>query len=138
MMHTEGLPESPVAFFDGTCNLCNRTVDFLIGHDPAGRLRFAPLQGATFESLGRGRPELRGVDSFVLWDGHRLHVRSSAALRALGLLGGAWGMLRLLLAVPRPLRDGVYDFIARRRYGWFGRSEGCRTPTPELAARFLD
>lgn len=138
MMQTEGLPPSPVAFFDGPCNLCNRVVTFLIDHDPAARLRFASLQGATFERLAHAHPELRGVDSFVLWDGARLHVRSSAALRTLGVLGGAWRALRVLLALPRPVRDAVYDFVARHRYRWFGRSDTCRVPTPDLAARFLD
>jgi predicted DCC family thiol-disulfide oxidoreductase YuxK len=138
MAQTESLPPTAVAFFDGTCNLCNRAINFLIDHDGSGRLRFAPLQGVTFAAISRDRPELEGLDSFVLWDGGRLHVRSSAALRALGALGGPWRLSAALLAIPRPLRDRVYDFIARRRYRWFGRNETCRVPTPELQARFLD
>ena len=138
MMQTESLPPSPVAFFDGPCNLCNRVVTFLIDRDRAGRLQFAPLQGPTFEGLALRHPELRGVDSFVLWDGARVHVRSSAALRTLGVLGGAWRLLGVLRVLPRPLRDALYDFVARHRYRWFGRADTCRVPTPDLAARFLD
>jgi predicted DCC family thiol-disulfide oxidoreductase YuxK len=128
----------PVAFFDGVCNLCNRSVDFLLRHDRRGLLRFAPLQGTTFAEVARDHPELAGTDSFVLAQGGRVHVRSSAALRAAVALGGAWRACGVLLAVPRPLRDVVYDFVARRRYRWFGRRESCRLPTPELRARFLD
>lgn len=137
MVHTGSLPPY-VTFFDGVCNLCSGAVNFLLDHDRAGRLRFAPLQGPTFAALAGEHPELRGVDSFVLWDGARAHVRSSAALRAAAALGGPWRAFTLLLAVPRPLRDAVYDFVARRRYRWFGRRDACRLPTPELRARFLD
>jgi predicted DCC family thiol-disulfide oxidoreductase YuxK len=137
---SQTVPESepPVAFFDGVCNLCNGTVNFLIDRDRRGRLRFAPLQGSTFAEVALRRPELRGVDSFVLKEGGRVHVRSAAAVRILMALGGPWRLAGALLAVPRPLRDRLYDFVARRRYRWFGRSESCRMPTPELRARFLD
>lgn len=127
-----------MVFFDGVCNLCNGAVSFLIDHDPSHRLRFASLQGATFAALSRERPDLPGLDSFVLWNGREVYVRSSAALRALHALGWPWRLFAALLAVPRPLRDAVYDFIARRRYRWFGRSDTCRVATPELRARFLD
>jgi predicted DCC family thiol-disulfide oxidoreductase YuxK len=128
----------PIAFFDGVCNLCNRSVDFLIRHDRRGVLRFAPLQGTTFAEVARGHPELAGTDSFVLAEGGRLHVRSTAALRAAMAMGGAWRLCAAFLLVPRPLRDRVYDFVARRRYRWFGRRETCRLPTPDLRVRFLD
>jgi predicted DCC family thiol-disulfide oxidoreductase YuxK len=128
----------PVAFFDGVCNLCNGTVNFLIDRDRRARLRFAPLQGSTFAELAARHPELRGIDSFVLSQGGRVHVRSGAAVRILMALGGPWRLAGALLAVPRPLRDRLYDFVARRRYRWFGRTDTCRIPTPELRARFLD
>ena len=127
-----------MAFFDGVCNLCNGTVNFLIDRDRRSRLRFAPLQGSTFAALAAGHPELHGIDSFVLQEGDRVHVRSSAAVRILMALGGPWRLAGALLAIPRPLRDRVYDFVARRRYRWFGRRDSCRMPTPELRARFLD
>jgi predicted DCC family thiol-disulfide oxidoreductase YuxK len=138
MVHTENLSPPSVAFFDGTCNLCNGAVNFLIDHDPAGRLRFASLQGPTFAGLSHEHPELQGLDSFVLWNGERLYARSSAALRALGALGGPWRLAAALLVIPKPLRDAVYDFVARRRYRWFGRMDTCRVPTGAVRARFLD
>jgi predicted DCC family thiol-disulfide oxidoreductase YuxK len=127
-----------VAFFDGVCNLCNGTVNFLIDHDRRALLRFAPLQGNAFTALAADHPELRGIDSFVLRQDGRVHVRSSAAVRILMALGGPWRLAGALLAIPRPLRDLLYDFVARHRYRWFGKSETCRVPTPELRARFLD
>jgi predicted DCC family thiol-disulfide oxidoreductase YuxK len=130
--------DGQVAFFDGVCNLCNGAVNFLLDHDHRHRLRFAPLQGAAFARLAREHPWLQGTDSFVLWDGARPHARSSAILRSLVALGGAWRLAAVGLIVPRPLRDLAYDFLARRRYRWFGRRESCRMPTPELRARFLD
>jgi predicted DCC family thiol-disulfide oxidoreductase YuxK len=130
--------EGPVAFFDGVCNLCNGTVNFLIDRDRRQRLRFAPLQGSTFAGLLARHPDLGGIDSFVLWDGGRVHVRSSAAVRILMALGGPWRLAGALLAIPRPLRDRLYDCVARRRYRWFGKTEACRVPTPALRARFLD
>ena len=131
-------PAGPVAFFDGVCNLCDGVVNFLIDHDPRGVLKFAPLQGTTFAGLAQRHPELAGVDSFVLWDASGVHTRSSAGLRIAMALGWPWRALGALLVVPRFARDAAYDFVARRRYRWWGRRESCRMPTPELRARFLD
>ena len=135
---TDAAGERPVAFFDGVCNLCNGTVNFLIDRDRRARLLFAPLQGSTFAEVAARHSELRGVDSFVLRQGDHVHVRSAAVVRILIALGGPWRLAGVLLAIPRPLRDWLYDLVARRRYRWFGRTESCRMPTPELRARFLD
>src|SRR4029453_4098533 len=106
----------------------------------AGRagVGFAPLEVRTFAALAADHPELRGIDSFVLRQGDRVHVRSSAPVRILMALGGPWRRAAALPATPRPLRARLYDFVARRRYRWFGKSDSCRIPTPELRARFLD
>ena len=132
-------PEPPIVFFDGVCNLCNGAVNFLLDRDRAGRLRFAPLQGRTFEAVRRANPWLGEVDSLVLADADGVHVRSAAALGLLRYLGLHWRLLGgLCRVVPRPLRDWLYDRVARGRYRWFGRREACRIPTPELRSRFLD
>ncbi len=132
--------EYPIVFFDGVCNLCNRAVQFLIRHDARKKLRFAPLQGETAKRLLANAETIHTtkLDSFVLLEGDRLSTRSTAALRACRYLGWFWrlgyygGMI-----FPRFIRDGVYNFIARRRYRWFGRKESCMIPTPELRERFL-
>ena len=139
-MATPAEPEPPVILFDGVCNLCNATVQFIIDRDPAARFRFASLQSEAAARLLRahGREPPRGdPDSVVLVVGGRLHEHSDAALRIARGLGLPWSLAALGLVLPRALRDGLYRFVARHRYRWFGREESCRVPTPALRARFL-
>jgi predicted DCC family thiol-disulfide oxidoreductase YuxK len=129
-----------VVLFDGVCNLCNATVNFIVDRDPAGYFRFAALQsepGAA--TLARhGTPAPAGdPDSICLEERGRFYVRSTAVLRIARRLRGGWKLLFVFIVVPRPLRDLVYRWVARNRYRWFGREESCRVPTPELRARFL-
>jgi predicted DCC family thiol-disulfide oxidoreductase YuxK len=130
-----------VVFYDGVCGLCHRTVQFLIGEDRDAVLAFAPLQGSTFEALRRAAPA-GDADSLVyardLGDGPaRPMVRSAAVLGALADVGGFWRVVSWLRIVPRPLRDFAYDFVAARRYAWFGRSDECRLPTPRDRGQLL-
>lgn len=135
-----------VVFFDGVCALCDGSMRFLIGEDHNRLLRFAPLQGTTaagepavakiFEADGA---DLKSVIYLRDAGGHKeVLTRSDAILAILDDLGGFWRVLALARFVPRALRDRVYDFIARNRYGWFGRLEACRLPGETDAARFLD
>jgi predicted DCC family thiol-disulfide oxidoreductase YuxK len=129
----------PIVLFDGVCNLCSGSVQFLIRRDPQARLRFASLQSVT----GRRLQTERGLDperlaSMVLVAGDRWYEESSGVLRMVRYLSGAWPLLAVFLLVPRPLRDLVYRWIARNRYRWFGKKESCWLPTPELESRFLE
>jgi predicted DCC family thiol-disulfide oxidoreductase YuxK len=127
-----------VVLFDGVCNLCNRSVLFVIDRDPHGHFAFAPLQSDEGQRLlAAYAPGETDLSSVVLVEGGRAYTRSTAALRIARRLTGLWPLLRVFFLVPRPLRDGVYDWIARNRYRWFGREDACRVPTPELRARFL-
>ena len=90
--------------------------------------------GAVLDGLGESRDDPSTV---VLIDGDKVHLRSTAVLRALAALGGVWRGVLLLLIIPRPLRDTIYTFIARRRYRWFGRTELCVVPEPGWQDRFL-
>jgi predicted DCC family thiol-disulfide oxidoreductase YuxK len=129
---------APVVLFDGVCNLCNGSVQFIVRHDPAGRFRFASLQSEAGRALLRRHGmDTEELSSVVLVEGGRAYSRSDAALRIAGGLGGAWKAAGALRAVPRPLRDLVYEWVARNRYRWFGKQEACMIPTPELRARFL-
>ena len=123
--------------FDGVCNLCNASINFVIDRDAEAVFRFAPLQSDVGRALVSGC-EVKGEDSIVLVEDGRCYVRSDAALRIARRLDGAWRLLGVLRVVPRPLRDAAYRIIARNRYRWFGRQESCRLPTPDLRARFLD
>jgi predicted DCC family thiol-disulfide oxidoreductase YuxK len=132
--------DSPTILFDGVCNMCNAAVNFIIDRDPAGALRFASLQSEAARQL----LALRGFtaptaepETILFVCGDRVYERSTAALKIARRLSGLWPLLTVLLLVPRPLRDVVYRWIARNRYRWFGKSEFCRVPTPELRERFL-
>ena len=127
-----------IVLFDGVCNLCNAAVNFLIDHDPGGRLKFGSLQSeAVRPLLERNGLRTDYLDSFVLIDEGQVYRRSDAALRTARRLGGAWRLLWIFSLLPRPLRDAAYDWIATNRYRWFGKREACRIPTPELEARFI-
>jgi predicted DCC family thiol-disulfide oxidoreductase YuxK len=125
----------PIVFFDGVCNLCNRSVQFVIRHDKKKQFLFATLQS----DLGqKARKELPGKapDSFILFHNGKYYTRSAAALNVCKLLGGIWSLLYVGIIVPRFIRDSIYDLVSRNRYKWFGKQE-CMVPSPDLKARFL-
>jgi predicted DCC family thiol-disulfide oxidoreductase YuxK len=129
----------PVILFDGVCNLCHGSVRFVIERDPHGHFQFAPLQSETATTLIGGLADPVAMpDSIVLVDDEHLYVRSTAALRIARRLRFPWPLLWGVMAVPRPLRDWVYDVIARHRYGWFGKRDTCMVPTKEIRDRFLE
>jgi predicted DCC family thiol-disulfide oxidoreductase YuxK len=128
-----------LVLFDGVCNLCNGFVQFVIARDPAGRFRFAALQSAVArELLARHANPDRMPDSVALVEEGRLFNRSTAALRIARRLTFPWPLAYAFILVPRPLRDWIYDLVAKRRYGWFGRRDQCLVPTAELRSRFID
>jgi predicted DCC family thiol-disulfide oxidoreductase YuxK len=138
MKRTEEVPEpSHVVLFDGVCNLCNGAVQFIISHDPEARFHFAPLESDISRRLLDGRTKGTLPDSVVLIEDGQVYTRSTAALRIVRRLKFPWPLLSAFLIVPRPLRDMVYDAIARHRYKWFGKRDVCMMPTPELRSRFL-
>lgn len=129
----------PTLLFDGVCNLCSGSVQFILKRDTRSRFRFASLQS----DAGRRLMTDHGLDpdalsSVVLIEGGRAYQESTAALRIARHLPGAWKLLRVFTVIPRPLRDAAYRLIARNRYRWFGKTEACWLPTPELRARFLE
>jgi predicted DCC family thiol-disulfide oxidoreductase YuxK len=134
---TDILPHRLV-LFDGVCNLCNSSVTFIISHDPEAHFTFASLQSDEGQRILRlfGLPTA-DFDSFVYIREGRVYQRSAGALYVLRDLGGASKLMYAFIIVPRPVRDMVYDLIARYRYRIFGRRDSCMVPTPELRNRFL-
>ncbi len=133
------LSGGPVLLFDGVCNLCNSSVDFIIRHDPDGVVKFASLQSKE----GRQLLDRAGLPadydaSLVLIEGSRFSTTSEAALRVARYLDAPWSWASVFRVVPTPIRDGVYRWISRNRYNWFGKRDTCRLPTPEERDRFLD
>lgn len=129
----------PVLFFDGDCNLCNGAVQFIIRRDPEGKVKFATLQSPQGEVAQKAIIAQLGYvpDSLIFWEKGRYYTRSAAALKVAGYLKGGWPVLKVFLAIPGFLRNGIYNFIAANRYRWFGRQDTCMLPTPELQRRFL-
>jgi predicted DCC family thiol-disulfide oxidoreductase YuxK len=132
--------EFPVLFFDGVCNLCNKTVQFIIRKDKWKIFRFAALQTSTGQGLLERIKEEKGFrpDSVILLYKDKYYLESDAALKVAGLLGGAWKLGMAGYILPRFLRNALYRLIAKRRYKWFGKQDECMIPTPELKARFID
>lgn len=126
-----------IMLYDGYCGLCNGTVQWLLRHDHGGSMRFAPLTSAIGREALSRLPELAGVDSVVLLHKDGAWVKSTAILEMLRYVGGIWSFATVGYLFPRGLRDWFYDFVARRRYGWFGKFDSCPLPTPEQSARFL-
>lgn len=125
--------------FDGLCNLCTRSVRFIVEHEKSAALRFAPLQSPAGARLMRGFGfDAQDAKSFVLIEGDTAYVKADAAIRLAAYLRGAGRLLALLRLVPRPLRNRGYDFVARHRYRWFGRRDACMAPGAGLRARFID
>lgn len=128
----------PVILFDGVCNLCNSSVQFVIKRDKNGTFRFAALQSeAANQLLKNFQHQKMDLTTIILVQGNQLWTKSDAALRIAKKLSGAWPLLYAFIVVPRFLRNAVYDWIARNRYQWFGKKDECMIPTPELRQRFL-
>jgi predicted DCC family thiol-disulfide oxidoreductase YuxK len=124
-------------YYDGLCGLCDRFVQFVLRRDRAARYRFAPLQGSTAQGRVPATLDPRASETVILEEEDRFRVRSDAALAILSGLGGAWRLTALLRVIPRPVRDAVYDVVARNRHRWFGRRAECRVPQPHERDRFL-
>ena len=136
-----GHSNQPLILFDGVCNLCNAAVAWVVERDRSRAFRFASLQSqaaaraieAAGEMSDRALP-----DSIVLIDSAGVHTRSDAAIRIGRRLGLPWSLAVVGYLLPRGVRDGVYSWMARNRYRWFGRRDSCMVPTPGVRERFLD
>lgn len=130
-----------IVFYDGHCGLCHGAVKFVLRHDREGAFQFAPLQGITFRGSVPVARQASIPDSIVILTANGdLLLRSDAFIYILGRLGGVWRTAAAIVTiVPRPLRDAVYNFIARVRYRIFGRrNDICPIVPQELRGRFLD
>ena len=129
---------SAIILFDGVCNFCNGSVNFIIDRDPEGYFKFAPLQSEIGEKLlAENKVDTNVTDSVVLIEDGKVYTHSTAALRIAGRLNGKWSWFRRFSVVPRFIRDGFYKLFAKYRYKMFGKQEACMLPTPEIRARFL-
>ena len=132
------LPEN-IVIFDGVCNLCEFSVNFIFERDSAGQFYFTPAQSPLGASLLRrfGINTSR-LDTVVLVRDGLAFTRSAAAIEIASKLDKPWNLLTVFQAVPEPLRDMIYDQIAQNRYQLFGKKEACMLPSEALRKRFLE
>ena len=134
----ESPTDHPVILFDGVCNLCEGFVTSVIERDDDALFRFAPLQSEVAESLLEPWDiDPDGLESVVLIDNGNCYRKSDAVILVARRLGFPYALLSPTRFVPRLFRDWVYDVVADRRYGWFGKKDQCMMPTPDIQSRFL-
>ena len=132
------MKDLPIILFDGVCNLCNGAVNFVIKKDKTSQIKFAALQSVRgHELLKQYGLSATSLSTFIFIEGGNAYTQSTAALRVSRYLGGLWHMFYGFIIVPKFIRDGIYNWIAKNRYKWFGRMDQCMIPTPELKQRFL-
>jgi len=128
-----------ILLFDGVCNLCNGAIQFIIPRDPAGTIRFAPLQsGLGTRVQQQAGLSIDDLETVVLVEDGLAYTKSDAAIRVGEQLGGVYRLLSVGRLVPRGLRDRIYDFVADNRYDWFGRKDQCMIPDEDVSDRFLE
>ncbi|MBK8556375.1 MAG: thiol-disulfide oxidoreductase DCC family protein [Lewinellaceae bacterium] len=130
--------QHPVLLFDGVCNLCNASVQWILLRDKHGIFRFASLQSEQGQALlQQFGLDTETFNSVVLVDNGQLFTQSDAVLQIASQLGLPWSAARVFRILPKGLRNAVYDWVARNRYRWFGRQEQCMLPRPEWKGRFI-
>jgi predicted DCC family thiol-disulfide oxidoreductase YuxK len=130
--------DKAIILFDGVCNFCNSSVNFVINHDSKNHFMFAALQS----SKGRELMEKVGansttLDTLVLIENNKVFCKSSAALRIARRMNKLYPLLYIGMIVPKFIRDNIYDYFAKRRYKWFGKQETCMIPSEETMNRFI-
>jgi predicted DCC family thiol-disulfide oxidoreductase YuxK len=132
------MEENPVILFDGVCNLCSSSVQFILKRDKEKKFLFASLQSDYGQKvLQQFNLPIDNFNSFILYQDGKIFTKSTGALKMFSQLNG-WGWVKIFWIVPKFIRDAVYSLIANNRYKWFGKKNECWLPTPELKARFLD
>ena len=131
--------DTPVLLFDGVCNLCAGSVQFIIKRDPSAQIHFASLQSEKGKEVLRAfhLPENQ-LKSLVFVEKGKAYTRSTGALRVSRYLSYAWPLLYIFIVIPAFIRNAVYDWVGKNRYRWFGEKTACWIPTPDLKKRFLD
>lgn len=129
----------PILLFDGVCNLCSSSVQFVLTHNKKENVKFASLQSEfASNALSNSNLPTNYLNSLVLLENGKTYVKSDAALRLTKHLNGLWKLAGVLQIVPTFIRNLVYDWIANNRYRWYGKKEVCWIPEPKWKDRFLD
>lgn len=119
-----------IILFDGVCNFCNFWINFILKRDKTDKFRFAPLQSSVgLELQKKFSLDVNNIDTVVLITENRFYTESTAALLIAEQLNGVIKLLFPPIIIPKPIRDFIYNIIAKNRYKLFGKREFCRIPT---------
>ena len=128
---------SNIILFDGDCNFCDQSVQFIIKRDKHAVYKFASIKSDVGQALLKKHQIPSSVDSLILIEYDAYYIKSTAALNICRKLAGGWKLLYSLLFIPKPLRDYIYSIVAKNRYKWFGKNDSCVLPSPDIKNRFL-
>ena len=132
------MPEQLIILFDGVCNFCKSAVDFVIKRDKRSVFKFASLQSQVGQKIVASNNLIDiGLSSFIFMEGNNIYFKSTAALRVCRYLDGWWPLMYGFIIVPGKIRDGIYSWVAKNRYKWFGK-KSCTVPNAEVRSRFLN
>jgi predicted DCC family thiol-disulfide oxidoreductase YuxK len=133
------MPSQTIILFDGVCNFCNTAVNFVIKRDKKSVLKFAPLQSEFAKRiLINHHLSAEDLSTFLFIENNKIYTKSTAALKVCKYLKGLWSLLYGLIIVPEFIRNGIYNWIAKNRYQWFGKKEVCMIPSADVRSRFLN
>lgn len=139
-MELEDLPQNKkIVLFDGVCNLCDSSVQFIIKKDKKDVFRFVALQSVLGQNILKHiGVNTNSIDSILLYEpGSAYYYKAEAVLKIAASLGGLYSMLSVFAIVPKSFSNFIYDFIAKNRYKWYGKKENCMVPTDALKVKFL-
>ena len=138
-MKSENDPKEKIVIFDGVCNLCTYSAQFILRHDRGRAFKLATAQSATGRTLlVKYGLDPEKLETFVLLKQERIYVRSMAVLEVAKELDWPWRALRVLRVIPRMFRDPLYSIVARNRYRWFGKKDRCMVPSEDIKSRFVE
>ncbi|CAN5712676.1 thiol-disulfide oxidoreductase DCC family protein [soil metagenome] len=127
-----------IILFDGVCNFCNGTVNFVIKRNKKSTIRFGALQSeAGQQLLKQYKISTTNFQSFIFIEEGKVFSRSTAALKVCKYLDAGWPLMYGFIIVPAFIRNWVYDFIAKNRYKWFGQMDSCMIPDAGVRQRFI-
>ena len=128
-----------LVLFNGVCNLCDASVQYIIKHDKSDIFLFTALQSEVGQQIIKEfNIDTNKIDSIILYSNeHGISYKSTAALKIASKLGFPRNLLSVFLIIPGIIRNWVYDYIAKNRYKWYGKKEECMIPTPDLKSKFL-
>jgi len=132
--------DKKLLLFDGVCNLCNSSVQYIIKHDKKNIFMFSTLQSDTSQKIIKEyKIDVNKTDSIILYSPKkRIDYKSTAALKIASFLGFPNNLMSVFLIIPSVVRNWIYDYIAKNRYKWYGKRETCMVPTPEIKSKFID